>query len=294
LDVQLWAIQQRGDAEYAKLTTEARSVADAQEALAMQIDAQIAAARKSLDAELAKIANSIQSVETIANADYKETLTQADVLKEKTKAEINRTNAQFAMEQSTLKAQIERDRQLAMSQSLRGEAAYERMVANANASKTSEIAALDAQNATAEANMNIMMADNTAKREAAKAYLDAVKSRFVARVEQVKAERAIDAADTQNLMAMKRSDLDSALAEARTAREQSNRKLAELQKKQAELQTASLTNWSSKLALIKQSHLDFKPLPTMASNPEKNVTPVTKVATESGNVTTVAIETDAK
>ncbi len=44
LDVQLWAIQQRGDAEYAKLTTESKSVADAQEALAMQIDAQITAA----------------------------------------------------------------------------------------------------------------------------------------------------------------------------------------------------------------------------------------------------------
>jgi hypothetical protein len=36
------------------------------------------------------------------------------------------------------------------------------------------------------------------------------------------------------------------------AREESNRKLAELQKKQVALQTASIVNWSEKLAIFKK------------------------------------------
>jgi hypothetical protein len=260
LQVKLWAIQQRGDAQYAKLIAEAASVADSQEALAMQIDAQIDAARRSLHAELAKIDSSIESSTVIANADYREALAKADALRQKTEAEINRTRAQFAMEESTLKAQIERDRKLALSQSLRGEAICDRMVADANAGRICDIAQIDAQVAAAEADMNIMLADNAAKRDAAKAYLDAVKTRFVARVEQVKAERAINSADARYAVAMERTDLESALAQAVTAREESKRKLAELQKRQAELQTASMANWSAKLAIVKDVDLDFDSL----------------------------------
>ncbi|MHC4639225.1 MAG: hypothetical protein ACYTBV_17240, partial [Planctomycetota bacterium] len=61
LEVTLWAVEQRGQAQYSKLMTEAKSVSDSQEALALQIDAQINSARRYLDAELSKIANSIQS-----------------------------------------------------------------------------------------------------------------------------------------------------------------------------------------------------------------------------------------
>ena len=155
------------------------------------------------------------------------------------------------MEHAISKAQIERDTKLAFSQSLRGEATCDRVIANANTTKMCENANIDAKYTTAEADMSIILAANSAKREAAQVYLDAVKARFNARIQQVKAERVIDMADEQNAMALKRTDLASALAQAMAAREDSNRKLTELQKRQAELQTASLVNWSNKLAMFR-------------------------------------------
>ena len=79
-------------------------------------------------------------------------------------------------------------------------------------------------------------------------------------MEQVKAERAIDLADAQYAMAIKRTDLESALGQALAARENSNRKLAELQKRQSEMQTASMVNWSAKLAKFKDGDIDLKPV----------------------------------
>jgi hypothetical protein len=258
LKVRLWAVKQRGDAQYSKLMTEAKSVSDSQEALALQIDAQIDSARRCLDAELSKIANSIQSAERIAHADYRQVLTQANVLRRKIEAEISRTNAQFTMEYAISKAQIERDKRLALSQSLRGDAICDRMIADATANKMCKNAGIDAEHATAQADMDITLAANSAKRDAAQAYLDAVKARFNARVQQVKAERVIDWAGEQNEMAVKRTDLASALTQATAAREDSNRKLAELQKRQTELQAASLVNWSDKLAMFKNDSVELK------------------------------------
>ncbi len=257
LNVTLWAVQQRGEAEYAKLTAEARSISDSQEALALQIDAQIDAARRSLAAELSKIQNSIESAERIAQADYQESLTQATVLQQKTDAEISRLNAQFSMEHAVSKAQIERDRELALSQSLRGEAACDRMVADAHTMRLCGNADIDAKSVTAQADMNIILASNAAKREAAQVYLDAVRARFDARIQQVKAERIIAQAGDENAMAMKRTDLAAALADATAARENSARKLSELKKRQSELQTASLENWSDKLAMVRSGGLEF-------------------------------------
>jgi hypothetical protein len=256
LKVALWAVKQRGDAQYSKLITEAKSVSDSQEALALQIDAQIDSARRYLDTELSKIENSILSATRIAQADYQQALTQANVLRQKIDAEINRTNARFVMECAISRAQIERDKRLSLSQTLRGEAAYNRMIANANANKTCENADIDAQRTTAQADMEIILANNLSKREAAQAYLNAVKARFNARVQQVEAERVIDFAGEQNAMALKRTDLASALAQATAAREDSGRKLAELQKKQAELQTASMVNWSDKLAMFRSANIE--------------------------------------
>jgi len=179
------------------------------------------------------------------------------VLRQKIDAEINRTNAQFTMEYAISKAQIERDRRLASSQTLRGEAACDRMIANANASKLCENANIDAKHTTVQADLDITLAANSAKREAAQAYLDAVKARFNARVQQVASERVIDMAGEQNAMAIKRTDLASALAQATAAREDSNRKLVALQKRQAELQTASMVNWSDKLAMFKNDSTGF-------------------------------------
>jgi hypothetical protein len=258
LKVVLWAVQQRGDAQYSKLMTEAKSISDSQEALALQIDAQVDSARRYLDAELAKIENSIQSAGRIAQADHHQALTQATVLRQKTDAEISRTNAQFTMEHAISKAQIERDRGLALSQSLRGEAACDRMIANANTTKTRENANIDAKYATAQADMDIILSANSAKREAAQVHLDAVKARFSARIRQVTAERVIDKAGEQNAMALKRTDLASALAQAMAAREDSKRKLAALRKRQTELQTASMVNWSAKLAMFKNDSTEFK------------------------------------
>ncbi len=196
----------------------------------------------------------------IAQADYQQELTQANVLRQKIDAEINRTNAQFTMEYAISKAQIERDRRLTLSQTLRGEAACNRMIANANASKICENADIDAKHATAQADMDIILVANSAKRESAQAYLDAVKARFNARIQQVTSERVIDMAGEQNAMAIKRTNLASALAQATAAREDSNRKLVELQKRQAELQTASMVNWSDKLAMFRNDSTGFKSL----------------------------------
>jgi len=260
LNVAIWAVKQRGNAQYSKLMVEAKSISDSQEALALQIDAQIDSARRCLGAELAKIENSIESAERIAQADYQQTLTQATVLRQKTDAQISRTSAQFAMEHATLQAQIKRDKDLALSQSLRGEAICERMVANANTTKMCENANIDAKHATAQADMDIILATNSAKREAAQVYLEAVKARFNARIQQVKAERVVDKAGVNYALSMERTDLASAVAQARAAREDSNRKLTALRKRQAELQTVSMVNWSHKLAMFNNDSTEFKTL----------------------------------
>jgi len=185
------------------------------------------------------------------------------------------------MEYAISKAQIERDRRLALSQTFRGEAICDRMIANANASKVCENANIDAKHATAQADMDIILAANSAKREAAQAYLDAVKARFNARVQQVKAERVIEMAGEQNAMAIKRTDLASALAQATAAREDSNRKLTELKERQAELQIASMVNWSDKLAMFKNDSIEFKvvemdiPSQQFVEMPVPETTPVT-------------------
>ena len=251
LEVKLWAVQQKGDAEYSKLITEAKSISDSQEALAIQIDAQVESAQKYLQAELAKIDNSVESGTRIADADYQQSMTQVNVLRQRTDAEVNRINAQFTMEHSILNAQIERDKELALSQNLRGEAVCDRMIANAKTTQVCEYADIDAKHATAQADMNIILAANSAKRDAAQVYLDAVKARFNARIQQVRSERLVTSANAHNTNALQRTDLATAMAKAVAAREESSRKLAELQKRQAELQTASMVNWSSKLAVIK-------------------------------------------
>jgi hypothetical protein len=125
------------------------------------------------------------------------------------------------------------------------------MVANVNTAKVCEYADIDAKHATAQADMNIVLAANAGNRDAAQVYLDAVKARFNARVQQVKSERLVQSASAHNADALRRTDLATAMAKAVAAREESNRKLTELQKRQAELQTASMVNWSSKLAIIK-------------------------------------------
>jgi hypothetical protein len=132
------------------------------------------------------------------------------------------------------------------------------MMADANTSKTCKNANIDAEHATAQADMNIMLAANSAKRKAAQVYLDAVKARFNARIQQVKAERVIDMADKSSAMALKRSDLASTLANAMAAREDSKRKLTELREKQDMLHTASLVNWSAKLASFQNDSTEFE------------------------------------
>jgi hypothetical protein len=260
LKVTLWAVQERGSAQYSKFVAETQSISDAQEALALLIDAQIDSAQRYLGAELATIESSIQSSKRIAQADYQQALTQATVLRQKTEAQIGRTSAKFAMDHTVLKAQIERDKGLAFSQTIRGEAICNRMIANANTTKMCEDANINAKNATAQADMNIILAANSAKRGAAQVYLDAVKARFNARIQQVKAERIIDMADEHYATAIKRTDLASALAQARAAREESNQKLVALKKRQAELQTASMVNWSAKLAMFKNDSIQFQEL----------------------------------
>jgi len=178
-------------------------------------------------------------------------MTQVNVMRQNTEAQISRINAQFTMEHTILKAQIERDKELALSQSLRGEAVCDRVVANVNTAKTCQYADIDAKQAGAQADMNIILSANSAKRDTAQVYLDAVKARFNARIQQVKSERIAEKAGVNNAIALSRTDLATAMAKAMAAREESKRKLTNLQKRQAELQTASMVNWSSKLAMIR-------------------------------------------
>jgi len=59
-------------------------------------------------------------------------------------------------------------------------------------------------------------------------------------------------------MTARRTDLASALNQARAAREETNLKLAVLKKRQSEMQTASMVNWSENLARFQKSSADFK------------------------------------
>ena len=89
---------------------------------------------------------------------------------------------------------------------------------------------------------------------------------------------ALDQAGEHNQIAIRRTDLATALAEAMSAREESNRKLAALQLRQSELQTASLVNWSDKLATFRSSrNVDSLTNPTLETTtvtPTMNWEPV--------------------
>ena len=124
-----------------------------------------------------------------------------------------------------------------------------------------------------------------------KQFWNAIKARFNARIQQVEAERVIDMAGEQNVMAIKRTDLAGALAQATAAREDSNRKLAALQRRQTELQTASLVNWSEKLAMFKNDSTELKAAEMDISSrhlvemPVPETTPVIHVSTWSSDDT---------
>jgi len=72
--------------------------------------------------------------------------------------------------------------------------ACDRVEANANTSKIFEYADIDAKHATVQADMNIILSTSSAKRDSTQVYLDAVKARFNARIQQVKSERIVESA----------------------------------------------------------------------------------------------------
>lgn len=252
LKAQLRALQQRGRAEQSRLIAEAGAIHQSETALAAQIDAQIDAARRTLDAELAKLDRSIESQGIIAKADYDESLVRAAVIAKKTEVEIARIRAQNALAQSLTAAEISRGQSILNSTRLKSEADVQRVIAEARAQVDKAQADYEAELVRIHADSAVVDAQVEADRRAAAARQAAVRSQFDARIVQTESDRLQALAAEYRQDQFRTRNLEQALAEATSARADSQQRLSDLKRQQIELQQAALTNWDSKLAGLRK------------------------------------------
>ena len=248
IKAELQATHQRGEAEHNRLVTEATSVQESQSALACQIESEIKTAQQSLQAELTKLDRQLDTGYVIAKADYEETLVLAEVLGRKNEVELARIAAQDELQQAMTRAELERARDELYVNQVKNEAEIDRIVAGALAEREQSVAICDAAEVAARAQADVNTANALAQRRIASAHEEAIKSLFDARLAQVYSERIL--AKNENFLdqSFHRVNVETALAQARAAREDTRNRLAQLAKRQKQLQTAAMQDWDSRLA----------------------------------------------
>jgi hypothetical protein len=171
------------------------------------------------------------------------------------------------MEEATAQAEIDRAMSLVHISKLKGEAEVERMLANAQADTDQALSQTDAAMASADADASIVMAEVAAKRRAADALHGAVKARFHSRRVEVDCDRICQMVNEYHNDAIRRTDLEASLAQAKAAREESRDQLAVLKNRQRDLQRAAVDNWDARLANLKDRSVQFETGDQFKSSP---------------------------
>ena len=230
---------------------EADSVEQSEHAMANELQAQITAADRTLKAELTKLDRTVDSAIIIAQANYDEAMARAHVFSRKTDVEVVRLKARNEMAGAVAAAEIEHNRNLIFSNSLRAEADIDRLLASAHSDREHAEAMADAHQAAIAADSHVARAQANAHRQIASARTDAVEALFNARI--VQADSARIRADTDRFREIlhRRTNLEAAFAQAESARAASRTRLAELRKHQHLLQETALKNWDARLAGLK-------------------------------------------
>lgn len=264
------ATQERGQAESARLASEATSIEKSETALAAHIDSQIESAGQTIEAELAKLDRHITSSETISKANYEQALVQAEVLGRITDVEMTRMQAEDELRQSLASAGIERTRDELYATQVKAEAQIERIIARAQADREQTIAQSEADEVSVQSRADIATANAVADRATALARETAVKALFDARIAQVNSERILASASDFLDDSFRRRNTQTALSQARAAREYTRVRLTTLAEEQVKLQRAALEDWDARLA----KHRD------RSYRPVNNPTPPTNIKAE--------------
>lgn len=257
LEAELASLKQRGEAEHRRLVAEASSVKRGQAAMAKQIDGQIAAAEVSLEAELAKLDESVQSQDVVAKATYRESMTHADVAGRMVDVEMSRLNARYQLEQALTGAEINRSRSVLQIAGLKSEAEIERRQAEASANAERGLARMDVDVVTARVEDAIAKARADSQRQIANSQERAVKAMLDARVVQVGSQRTRLEAYARRNEVFRAANVESALAEAQAARDKTRERLDEMMNQQKRLERAAATNWD--IVLAGSQEFDHKP-----------------------------------
>lgn len=248
LEAALEATRRRGEAEYNRLLVEADSVEQANKALAHRINAQIASAERVLTAELSKLDRTIESTIAIAQANYDEAIVHADVFARKTDVEIDRIRSTNELEFAMASAEIDHLRNLTYATTLKADATVGRVLADAKFVREEADAVADVAAAMVRAQADMARAEVLAKSRSAGARENAVRATFDARLVQVQSERVRELSDLYQDDFMRRSNLETSLAQAEAARSEMNNRFAQLKSEQIQLQRHARENWDARLA----------------------------------------------
>jgi hypothetical protein len=263
LEATLDATERRGTAEYNRLRVEADSIERSNQALSMQINAQIAAAEGILETELAKQARTIESAIAIAEANYNEATVNADVFARKTDVEIERLAAQNAHAQALASAEIDHLRNMSYSTLLKADATVDRILARARAEREQSEAVAEVAAAKVRTEANFARSEVMAQTRIAQAQEGAVRAQFDARLAQAQADRVRLATEAYRDDFFKRTNLEISLAEAEAIRSEMTERFALLRSEQQQLQRAARENWDSRLAAMQQRRPAPTPLPSL-------------------------------
>ncbi len=246
------ANKRTGEAEVTRLLADADGIQQSQTALAEQIEAQIASAELSLEAELTSLDRRIEADTIVADANQMEALAQAEVLGQKTDLALRRMQARAELEEAIARAQLERTHGRHFVETIKGEAEIERLLAGVQAERDRADAMIDAEQVAIRAQSDIATAESIAQQRIAEARKHAIRSRFNSRIVQVAAPRVKAGTDSFLDEFLHRSNVESIVAEAKAASARTTERLAILAKNQAALQKAAVKNWDSRLAKQKE------------------------------------------
>lgn len=265
---ELKAMTQRGEAQYNDLLAESESISVTENALATDLDAQVVATQRALKADLTRIERSIASSETIAEANYDESIARALAFSKKADSEIASLRARNELEYALAQSEIEHIRNLALSKSLRGEAEVDRLIAIAHSNRSQADALADVKEATAYAEAQIAQAQVKVFRDLANAREDALKSLFDTRLVQAEADRVQEIANQYREDFIRRTNLEMATATAQAAQAESRIQLINLDEQKQRVTNAGLLDWDARLAALRYPELfdaQGRPLMKMVS-----------------------------